>query len=168
MQAVPVSGHFVWDSLYFLYLGICFPLQVLGDFSHNVIKLILKSLFFLYLFRTPIMQTLVHFLLSQISFKLLPFFKLLFFLLFWPVDFQNSKSQIMCVFFCVSLLFIPSTVFFVLFTIFLCSDSFFFYVFFSSLLKFSLCLPLLFPNSISILVSLNSLNSKECFEFFFW
>ena len=64
----------------------------------------------------------------------------------------------MCVFFCVSLLFIPSTVFFVLFTIFLCSDSFFFYVFFSSLLKFSLCLPLLFPNSISILVS-NALNS---------
>ena len=60
-----------------------------------------------------------------------------------------------------SLLFIPCSVLFISFIVFFSSDWFFF-IFSNSLLKFSLCSSILFPNSISILITnaLKSLTGK--------
>ena len=56
-----------------------------------------------------------------------------------------------------SLLLIPSSVFFISVIVFLISDWFYF-IFSSSVLKFSLCSLILFPSSVSILIT-NALNS---------
>ena len=58
-----------------------------------------------------------------------------------------------------SLLLIPSSTFFILVIVFFSSD-WLFVLFFNYLLKFSLCSPILFPNSVSILI-INVLNSSS-------
>ena len=89
------------------------------------------------------------------------FFNSFFFSLFFMGDFHHSTFHITYEFSISSLLFIPSNVLFICVIVFFRSDWFLF-IFPSSLLKFSLCSSILFPNSLRSLITnaLSSLSSK--------
>ena len=102
----------------------------------------------------------------QGSLKLFPFFSVCLFLSAILVSIILSSESLMCSSLSPSLLFIPSSVFqFSSASIF--SSHWFFFTFSRSLLKFLLCLFILFPNSVRILIAnaLNYLVSKSfiCF-----
>ena len=110
---------------------------------------------------TPIMRMLVCLMLSHRSLKLSSFFKNLFFF-DWVFSIILSSRLLMRASVSPSLRnSVPSSVFFISVTVFFSFD-WFFYIFSSSLLKFSLCSSILFPSSISILITiaLNYLSGK--------
>ena len=52
ISCISVWVHFVWDTLCFLYLDICFLPQVWELFSHNFIRYILDSFLSLFLWES--------------------------------------------------------------------------------------------------------------------
>ena len=155
----------LFGTLCFLYLDICLLLQAWEVFSHNFIKCFF-FFFFLTFFSilssgTPMMLILVCLMLSQRSLTLFQFFQFVFLFTVFMGDFHHSTFHITYAFSISSLLFIPSCVLFIWVIVFFSSDWFLF-IFPSSLLKFSLCSSILFPNSLRSLITnaLSSLSSK--------
>ena len=144
-----------WISVY------CFRL---GKFS---VIILLNAFFFFFTFfsilssGTPMMLILVCLMLSQRSLTLFQFFQFVFLFTVFMGDFHHSTFHITYAFSISSLLFIPSCVLFIWVIVFFSSDWFLF-IFPSSLLKFSLCSSILFPNSLRSLITnaLSSLSSK--------
>ena len=149
--------HLIWDPLCFLYLDICFLLQVWDVFSHNFIKDMFNPLLSLLLL-------LGYLMLSQWSLKLFPLRKMFFSFCCSDcvLSIILSSSWLMCSSISSCLLFIPFNVLF--FHLSYCILQFWLDLFIlsSSLLKVSLCSSILFPNSVCIPISnaLNSLSSK--------
>ena len=153
--------HLVWDSLLFFYL-YNFSFFSFGKFSVIILSNIFSTPSLLsYSSGTPIMRGWYAWWCIRYPLKCFNFLNLVFFLLFWLGDFHYSIFQITYAFFRVSpsLSLVPSSVFFISVIVFF-SSGWCFFIFSTSLIKFSLCSPILFLNSASIFIN-NTLNSSS-------
>ena len=151
---VPPGVNPVWNSLHFLGLGDSFLSYVREVFLAIISSNIFSGLFSLSSpSGIPIMQILVHLVLSQRPFKLSSLLFILFFSLFYSAaEISTILSSTSLIHSSASfiLLLIPSSVFFISVIIFF-NSVWLFFIFSNSLLKtsynFLLCASILFPSS---------------------
>ena len=98
-QCVPPCVYPAWGSLFFLNLAASFLFHVREIFRYYLFKYFLRS--FLSSSGIPLMQIMVHLMLSQKSLRLSPFIFILFlYILFCSSDFHHPVFQVTYLFFC--------------------------------------------------------------------
>ena len=119
--------HLVWAFLWFLYLNICFLLQLQEFFSHSFTKYIFDHFLSS---GTPIMQMLICLMLAQRSLNYSPFYCCCSYCCSdWVISIILSSKSLMCSSLSPGLLKSPSNVFFISVITIFNSDLVLFYIF---------------------------------------